>query len=138
MLASVQIIVKIRLFSILLMLRYVHEYIVMDSKNSWLWKEFRVFRYEREDTEYIPNEFIQCILNAGPLNFTRMCMEMRSVLTTKQYKKKTQYISSLTVVVSTQSAFPDDQMSSVEYSSNVLQKSKYCCWIYHLLDFLAS
>lgn len=96
MLASVQIIVKIRLFSILLMLRYVHEYItVMDSKNSWLWKEFRVFRYEREDTEYIPNEFIQCILNAGPLNFTRMCMEMRSVLTRKQYKKKTQYILSL-------------------------------------------
>lgn len=138
MLASVQIIVKIRLFSILLMLRYVHEYIVMDSKNSWLWKEFRVFRYEREDTEYIPNEFIQCILNAGSLNFTRMCMEMRSVLTTKQYKKKTQYISSLTVVVSTQSAFPDGQMSSVEYSSNVLQKSKYCCWIYHLLDLLAS
>lgn len=90
MLASVQIIVKIRLFSILLMLRYVHEYIVMDSKNSWLWKEFRVFRYEREDTEYIPNEFIQCILNAGS-----MCMEMRSVLTRKQYKKKTQYILSL-------------------------------------------
>lgn len=67
-----------------------------------------------------------------------MCMEMRSVLTTKQYKKKTQYISSLTVVVSTQSAFPDGQMSPVEYSSNVLQKSNYCCWIYHLLDFLAS
>ena len=72
MLASVQIIVKIRLFSILLMLRYVHEYIVMDSKNSWLWKEFRVFRYERERTRYtypdvnpsireIANEFIQCI-----------------------------------------------------------------------------